>query len=331
MATLAELLTPLHEGGSGTPAERRAALRGELPEQQPQPGDNPFAGTPQEESWAAGQAEMEARTIERYGAEEGAARIAEDIKVKAMSEAEEAAYFANVLPGQQTVGGKTTYPKLAAQIAAGQPTPGTIVYKPTAEELGGLGGLGGVGALGMLATGMLTGGATMANGNGTAQLTAGADPGTSLATTGAKALTATGITAALAALGLPAALAGLIGAGGGYLLGQAVGGGGAATTVGGIPVGGPGVAEPPANMVAKQWVILTHSNTKGNYYIYFFKLIDGRIMCYNPGTGWKIWRPKKMIVLSPDPRMSMIRKLDKVYNRTMRTLAKKTKALKLAH
>ncbi len=134
-------------------------------------------------------------------------------------------------------------------------------------------------------------------------------------------------------LGIGAA-GGAAGAGLTSLLGGLGGGGvtgGGAVTVDGVPISGPGVPEPPQAMVAKQWVTLAHSNVVGNYYIYFFKLVDGRIMCYNAAKKeWKIWRPKKMIVLSPDPRMSMIRKLDRVYNRTMKRLAKKSKALKLA-
>jgi len=213
----------------------------------------------------------------------------------------------------------------------------TIIHTPTAQELGGT-SLG-VGALGLLTTGMLTGGKVMANGNGQATLQAGDNPNTVVSTalsTVGGAVAKTGLGAALAALGitLPTGIAALLGVGvgavGATLAGGVLGGNGS-TTVDGIPVGGPGVAEPPAGMVAKQWHMLVHSNTTGWYWIYFFKLHDGRIMCYNPPVGWKIWRPKKMIVLSPDPRMSMIKKLDKVYNRTMRTLAKKTKALKLAH
>lgn len=158
----------------------------------------------------------------------------------------------------------------------------------------------------------------------------------------------------LGATSLPKWLIPLLAAGGGFLASKLLGGadlsalgitgddsqiGGtdmtmttAGTQVGtaGIPVGGIGVAEPPAGMVAKQWKILTHSNTTGNYYIYFFKLLDGRIMCYNPPKGWKIWRPKKNMVISSNPRISMIKKLDRVYWKTMRTVAKKTKMLKLA-
>lgn len=94
---------------------------------------------------------------------------------------------------------------------------------------------------------------------------------------------------------------------------------------------GPGVPEPPQAMVAKQWVILVHANDIGNYYVYFFKLLDGRITCYNPRLQeWKIWRPKKNIVISSNPRISQIAKLERTYNKVIRRLAKKSKALKLS-
>lgn len=103
------------------------------------------------------------------------------------------------------------------------------------------------------------------------------------------------------------------------------------TGVGGVPISGPGVPEPPRYMVARQWNIVTHSDEHGTFRVYFFKLIDGRIMCYNPAKNeWKIWRPKKHIVISRDPRMSTIRKLERTYNSVIRKLARKSKALKLA-
>jgi len=129
------------------------------------------------------------------------------------------------------------------------------------------------------------------------------------------------------------------GAAGAALLGGMVGGGGGGeyTLQSGLPFTpqegflGIGVAEPPQAMVAKHWVILTHANDIGNYYIYFWKLIDGRITMYNPRLQeWKIWRPKKNIVISSDPRISMINKLERTYNKVIRKLAKKSKALKLA-
>ena len=130
-----------------------------------------------------------------------------------------------------------------------------------------------------------------------------------------------------------------IGAGAGYLTGELMEGGveGLApanylpTTTLPFTPSGPGVPEPPQAMVAKQWVILVHANDIGNYYIYFFKLLDGRITMYNPRLQeWKIWRPKKNIVISSDPRISMINKLERTYNKVIRKLAKKSKALKLA-
>ena len=97
-----------------------------------------------------------------------------------------------------------------------------------------------------------------------------------------------------------------------------------------IPVSGPGVPEPPRQMVAKQWVTKVYANDIGLYFVYFFKLHDGRIMCYNARfKEWKIWRPKKNIVISSDPRISSIVKLERVYNKVIRRLAKKSKGLKL--
>ncbi|GAI21636.1 unnamed protein product [marine sediment metagenome] len=101
--------------------------------------------------------------------------------------------------------------------------------------------------------------------------------------------------------------------------------------VNGVPISGPGVPEPPRVLVAKQWSIAVRSETYGTFRVFFFKLIDGRIMCYNPSTkSWKIWRPKKHIVISRDPRMSTIRKLERTYDKVIRKLARKSKALKLA-
>jgi hypothetical protein len=68
--------------------------------------------------------------------------------------------------------------------------------------------------------------------------------------------------------------------------------------VGGISVGGPGVPEPPTGMVAKQWSVAVHSNTYGTFRIYYFRLLDGRTMCYNPAKRqWHIWRPHRNLVV----------------------------------
>lgn len=97
-----------------------------------------------------------------------------------------------------------------------------------------------------------------------------------------------------------------------------------------VPYGGPGVPEPAAGLVARQWKTKAFANDVGEYWVYFFRLIDGRIMCWNERRQeMKIWRPKKNIVISSDPRISSIVKLERTYNRVIRRLAKKSKALKL--
>jgi len=93
--------------------------------------------------------------------------------------------------------------------------------------------------------------------------------------------------------------------------------------VGGVPTSGPGVPEPPRSMVAKQWKIKAFSKTVGEYWVYFFKLIDGRIMCWNAAKReWKIWRPKKNLVLSANPRLKDLTKLDRIYTRMTKMVRK---------
>jgi hypothetical protein len=108
---------------------------------------------------------------------------------------------------------------------------------------------------------------------------------------------------------------------------QVVSGG---TAVQGVPFGGVGVPEPPANMVAKAWKTKAFSYTKGEYWVYFWKLIDGRILCWNEAKREaKIWKPKKNMVLSQNPRLpdllkftrkanSLLFKLDKQADRARR-------------
>ncbi len=102
--------------------------------------------------------------------------------------------------------------------------------------------------------------------------------------------------------------------------------------VNGVPVSGPGVPEPPRQLVTKQWSVAVHSNTYGTFRIFFFRLIDGRIMCYNPSTkSWKIWRPKKPIVLYRGKvTLSQAVRAQRMLDRLWKTVAKRTKALKMA-
>jgi len=105
-----------------------------------------------------------------------------------------------------------------------------------------------------------------------------------------------------AGISVPAALTGIIGAGvAGYgalqALGLGEGGGlfgmnilgGDETMVSGVPLGGPGLAEPPARMVVKEW--------RANQ-AQFYLLTDGRIAVYSrTKRRWKVYRPQKMAVI----------------------------------
>ncbi len=158
------------------------------------------------------------------------------------------------------------------------------------------------------------------------------DPVTLISTLAGLGITPAAITTMLTTMGVPA---GVI-AGGLAIAGLAVGGAmivSAATgnaVIDGVSVGGPGYKEPPPAMVAKQWHTKVEMKDGRDVMIQFYLLHDGRIMANNPYTGsWKIWRPKKSIVISSDPRISSIMKLERVYNKVIHRLAKKSKALKL--
>lgn len=118
--------------------------------------------------------------------------------------------------------------------------------------------------------------------------------------------------------------------------GAMVTGSGHNMVVGGVYVNGSplgiGVPEPPRAMVAKQWKTKAFSYTVGEYWVYFFKLIDGRIMCWNEAKGeWKMWRPKKPIVLYRGKiTLSQAVRTQRMLDKLWRTVAKKTKALKLS-
>lgn len=91
--------------------------------------------------------------------------------------------------------------------------------------------------------------------------------------------------------------------------------------VNGVPTGGPGVPEPPKWMIAKAWNVKVDSNEYGTFRMYYFRLTDGRCMSYHsPTKTWKIWKPKKHIVISKDPRVSTLRKLGRLNKRVEKML-----------
>ena len=130
------------------------------------------------------------------------------------------------------------------------------------------------------------------------------------------------ITGGIAGFALGGVGGAILGAAGAVIGGEVMEGiAGNGAVVNGVPISGPGVQEPPAAMVAKAWNVAVHSNTYGTFRMYYWKLHDGRIMSYN-GTvkEWKIWRPKKHIVISSNPRVKTLGKLAKLNKRVEKML-----------
>lgn len=83
-----------------------------------------------------------------------------------------------------------------------------------------------------------------------------------------------------------------------------------------VPLVGPGVPEPPGYLVKKRWETKVYDNELGYIKLNFYALVDGRIMMYhNTRKYWKIWRPKKSVVISSNPRLSHLKKLDRLNKR----------------
>lgn len=102
-----------------------------------------------------------------------------------------------------------------------------------------------------------------------------------------------------------------------------------ATSLQGVPFGGPGVPEPPAGMVSKAWKTKSFSNAVGEYWVYHWSLLDGRRLTWNAAKKQaKIWRPGKNITLGPKPRVKDLIRINKQVDRLNRGLKKQ---LKRAH
>jgi hypothetical protein len=54
----------------------------------------------------------------------------------------------------------------------------------------------------------------------------------------------------------------------------------------------------------------------------FYKLSDGRLATLKKTGVWKVWRPKKHVVISSNPRVSSIKKLDKIHAKVGKMLSK---------
>jgi hypothetical protein len=65
----------------------------------------------------------------------------------------------------------------------------------------------------------------------------------------------------------------------------------------GVEVGGPGVPEPRTG-VLKQWSVAVHSEKYGTFRLYYFKMMGGLTMMYNPAKReWKHWRQHRNLVI----------------------------------
>jgi len=104
------------------------------------------------------------------------------------------------------------------------------------------------------------------------------------------------------------------------------------TTVGGVSFGGPGVPEPPASQVSKSWKTKAFSKAAGEYWVYFWKLTDGRIISWNASKRQaKMWRPKKPIVMYKGSiTLSQAVRTQQMRDKMWKMVAKKTHPLKLA-
>lgn len=79
--------------------------------------------------------------------------------------------------------------------------------------------------------------------------------------------------------------------------------------------------------VIRQWTNAARNGTT-QATVAFIQLANGRVYSQSLVTGRiRTWRPKKHIVLSTNPRMSQIAKLERTYTKVVKKLSK-MKALK---
>lgn len=97
-------------------------------------------------------------------------------------------------------------------------------------------------------------------------------------------------------------------------------GGGNNQVINNIPLGGPGLAEPPAQQVVKEW------ETQGAQ---FYLLTDGRIAVYGKKSKrWRVYRPQKHIVVPRNPRLGTLLRATKRIDRMWVGIRKKTRKIK---
>ncbi len=118
---------------------------------------------------------------------------------------------------------------------------------------------------------------------------------------------------------------GAVGYGAAQVLGLGEGGGvGGVNILGGqegmipgsmVPLGGPGLPEPPGYMIAKQW---TANGAQ------FYMLLDGRIAVYSvKKRRWKLYRPARNLVISRNPKVNSLLKVEGKINSLMNSIARR--------
>jgi hypothetical protein len=87
----------------------------------------------------------------------------------------------------------------------------------------------------------------------------------------------------------------------------------------GVLFQGPGIKEPPPGMIIKHWYIQANTHK-----LHFFKLANRKMVCIDEETGQvSVWTPKKMMVLSKNPRIPQLLKAAKFVDNTMLRLHKR--------
>lgn len=85
----------------------------------------------------------------------------------------------------------------------------------------------------------------------------------------------------------------------------------------GVPLGGPGLPEPAARTVVKEWNTGTAQ---------FYLLTDGRIAVYGKKKKrWKVYRPARHIVVSKNPRLGTLLRASKRLDNLLLRFRKRVK------
>ncbi len=78
---------------------------------------------------------------------------------------------------------------------------------------------------------------------------------------------------------------------------------------------------PGGPFVVKTWDTAPGSGvTGGGAWPIFALLSDGRIVVSKPNGRWKVYRPKKNLVISSNPRLRDVRKLDRMHKRVVKMM-----------